>query len=187
MIGAEMDRVTAMASDWPIALTCEGVAGMETIPVRLASLGTSYQLPAESAGFGGAKSDLALQSMHCVIGRVNDMPTLPTGEEGDSMKTMRGRVPSLGAPYQLPVESAGFGSAKGFGIADRCIALSVGYTTCRPYQRVKEATAWRRWGAKSLRSTHKVLGGQNAGPRSVLVGLRSLRDLGPPYTLTTGN
>ena len=30
--------------------------------------------------------------MHCIIGRVNDMPTLPTGEEGDSMERMVGPI-----------------------------------------------------------------------------------------------
>ena len=62
--------------------------------------------------------------LHCVIGRVNDMPTLPTGEGGDSTETMRGRVASLGAPYQLPVESPGLGGPKRIRHCSPCIALS---------------------------------------------------------------
>ncbi len=41
-------------------------------PVRLASLDAPYVLPAEPVAAGGAKTDAALHSMHCVIGTVSE-------------------------------------------------------------------------------------------------------------------
>ncbi len=56
------------------------------IPVRLASLGAIYQLPAEFAAIGGAKNHAALQAMHCVIGRGKGLSPRQSGESGPRNK-----------------------------------------------------------------------------------------------------
>ncbi len=90
--------------------------------------------------------------MHCVIGGVNDLPTLLTGEGGASMETMRGRLALL--------------DTQGAGLAERRSTICTG----------GPSLASRSW--PTLHTDNWQLATDNFP-----VGLRSLRDLGPPYSL----